>query len=38
MLPVAGMSKGKHFVSVHIADDYFTNKPIVNLQIPFWKE
>lgn len=38
MLPVSELSKGKHFVSIHIADEYFTSKPIVNLKVPFWKE
>jgi hypothetical protein len=38
MLPVSELAKGKHLVSVHIADEYFTSKPIANFKIPFWKE
>jgi hypothetical protein len=38
MLPVSELAKGKHLVSVHIADEYFTSKPIANFKIPFWRE
>ncbi len=38
MLPVSDLASGKHSVSVHINDDYFTSKPIVNLKTPFWRE
>jgi hypothetical protein len=38
MLPVSELSKGKHLVSVHVADEYYTSKPIANIKIPFWRE